>query len=99
MVGDAVTQPVFSCADAIREVVQVQSPVSSHDGDEPDIITVGHHRPGRLQMAFPRLPGVAEIAWTPHAGRWAVMDIHYYRSPFPGRRSQPVRAPSQLSWR
>jgi X-Pro dipeptidyl-peptidase len=45
VVQDGRTQPVFSYADAVREVVQVESPVSSHDGDEPDLITVDIIRP------------------------------------------------------
>lgn len=45
VVEDGITQPVFSYADAVREVVQVESPVSSHDGDEPDIINVDIIRP------------------------------------------------------
>jgi X-Pro dipeptidyl-peptidase len=45
VVADGVTQPVFSYADAVREVVQVTSPINSHDGDEPDIITVDIIRP------------------------------------------------------
>jgi hexosaminidase len=47
-------------------------------------------------MAFPRLPGIAEIAWSPRAGRgwdeyrlrlaaqaprWDVQDVNFYRSP------------------
>jgi hypothetical protein len=45
VVEDGLTQPVFSYENAIREVVQVTSPVSSHDGDEPDIIVVDIIRP------------------------------------------------------
>lgn len=45
LVEGGVTQPVFGYKDAIREVVQVESPVSSHDGDESDIITVDIIRP------------------------------------------------------
>lgn len=45
VVADGVTQPVFDYATAVREVVQVTSPVSSHDGDEPDLITVDIIRP------------------------------------------------------
>jgi hexosaminidase len=47
-------------------------------------------------LAFPRLPGIAEIGWSPHAGRswdeyrtrlarharlWAALDVNFYRSP------------------
>ena len=47
-------------------------------------------------MAFPRLPGIAEIGWSPAAGRswdeyrvrlaaqaprWSVMGVNYYRAP------------------
>ncbi|HZD70430.1 MAG TPA: family 20 glycosylhydrolase [Actinomycetes bacterium] len=47
-------------------------------------------------MAFPRLPGVAEVGWSPEsvrtwdgfrhrlaaqAPRWSAMDVHYHRSP------------------
>lgn len=49
VVDDGVTQPVFGYEDAIREVVQVESPVSSHDGDEPDNITVDIIRPAASQ--------------------------------------------------
>src|SRR5690625_2914030 len=45
VVDDGKTQPEFSYKDAIREVVQVQSPQSSHDGKEPDIINVDIIRP------------------------------------------------------
>lgn len=45
VVEDGRTQPVFGYTDAIREVVQVESPVSSHDGNESDIINVDIIRP------------------------------------------------------
>ena len=47
-------------------------------------------------MAFPRLPGIAEVAWSPaatrnwdgfrrrlagHGPRWETMGVNYYRSP------------------
>jgi hexosaminidase len=47
-------------------------------------------------MAFPRLPGLAEVAWSPattrnwedyrrriatHGPRWSAMAVNYYRSP------------------
>jgi hexosaminidase len=47
-------------------------------------------------MTFPRLPGIAEVGWSPAAGRrwddyrrrlaahgprWSAMAVHYYRSP------------------
>jgi hexosaminidase len=47
-------------------------------------------------MAFPRLPGIAELGWSPAHGRswdeykarlaaqgprWNAMGLHYYRSP------------------
>ncbi len=45
VIDGGTSQPVFSYEDAIREVVQVQSPQSSHDGKEPDIINVDIIRP------------------------------------------------------
>lgn len=45
VVEDGVTQPVFSYEDAVREVVRVQSPVSSQDSGEPDMIYVDIIRP------------------------------------------------------
>jgi X-Pro dipeptidyl-peptidase len=45
VVEDGVTQPVFSYDDAVREVVRVQSPVSSQDSGEPDMIYVDIIRP------------------------------------------------------
>jgi X-Pro dipeptidyl-peptidase len=54
VVEDGRTQPVFNYANAVREVIQVTSPVSSHDGDEPDMINVDIIRPaasdGDLQV-------------------------------------------------
>ena len=44
-VEDGVTQPVFSYANAVREVVRVQSPVSSQDSGELDMIYVDIIRP------------------------------------------------------
>jgi len=46
-------------------------------------------------MAFPRLPGVAEVAWSPaardwnqfrrrlgaHAPHWTALGVNFYRSP------------------
>lgn len=54
VIDDGMSQPVFSYEDAIREVVQVQSPRSSHNGKESDILTVDIIRPaasdGDLQV-------------------------------------------------
>jgi X-Pro dipeptidyl-peptidase len=45
VVSDGVTQPVFSYADAIREVVRVRSPLSSQDSGALDMIYVDIIRP------------------------------------------------------
>jgi X-Pro dipeptidyl-peptidase len=45
VVDDGVTQPVFDYAGAVREAVEIPGAVSSHDGDEPDIINVDIIRP------------------------------------------------------
>ncbi|MFA1820974.1 TasA family protein [Virgibacillus oceani] len=45
VIEDYNTQPVFSYENSIREVVQVESLQSSHDGEENDIITADIIRP------------------------------------------------------
>ena len=70
-----------------RDVLGVEGPLWSETIDEsPDIEF----------LAFPRLPGLAEIGWSPRSGRswdeyrhrlaaqgprWDVMGMNYYRSP------------------
>lgn len=74
VVEDGVTQPVFSYEDAIREVVQVQSPVNSHDGYEPDILTVDIIRPAESDKGL-RVPTI-------------IIPSPYYFGPGRGRQGE-----------
>lgn len=73
------------------------APASAVRGVEAPLWTETLSDPGQLEyMAFPRLPGVAELGWSPasthdwdtykvrlaaQAPRWEAMGIGYYRSP------------------
>jgi X-Pro dipeptidyl-peptidase len=79
VVEDGLTQPVFGYADAIREVAQVTSPVSSHDGDEPDIINVDIIRPAASNRDL-RVPTI-------------VIPSPYYSGPGRGRQGERKPTP------